>query len=292
MRNRSLALCFLAASLLGGCGKVLAPAAPGSANSTTPAYTYPFTLSFGSIGNGNGAFESPEGIAATDGSIFVCDNQNGRVERFNLQGYYQSQFGTSVSGFRPQGLAIGGNGIIYATDEGNEKVQAFDLNGNYFPSALIGGITTTAFSNPYGIAVDSGSNLYITEITNNRIQKCGTTFGSGCVTVGGTASGTGPSQFNAPQGIALDASGNVWVADTVNSRIQEFNSNLGYLSQFSTGAFSYPTGIVVDSDGNLIVVLSNDRIVGKYDTKGNLLATIGPSRWAKCSRPIMSRRSR
>src|SRR5213592_879951 len=78
---------------------------------------------------------------------------------------------------------------------------------------------------PTGVAVDAGSNVYVADWSNNRIQKF-TSTGT-FVTTWGT-SGYYAGQFQGPAGVAVDAGGNVYVADTHNHRVQKFTNNGTY----------------------------------------------------------------
>src|SRR5208283_5055727 len=75
------------------------------------------------------------------------------------------------------------------------------------------------FRNPRGIAVDRLGNIYVADVTNDRIQKFS---GTGIyITQWGTL-GNGNGQFYNPYGIAVDSSGNVYVTDNGMMRIDVF----------------------------------------------------------------------
>ena len=77
------------------------------------------------------------------------------------------------------------------------------------------------FAGPAGVAVDSSSNVYVTDENNDRIQKF-TNDGKFITTWGSFGSGEG--QFAGPAGVAVDSSGNVYVSELVNDRIQMFKT--------------------------------------------------------------------
>ena len=78
------------------------------------------------------------------------------------------------------------------------------------------------FNTPFGIAIDSSGNAYVSDIENNRIQKF-KKDGTFIRTWGTEGSANG--QFNAPFGVGIDSSGNVYVADSGNNRIQKFKNS-------------------------------------------------------------------
>jgi hypothetical protein len=78
-------------------------------------------------------------------------------------------------------------------------------------------------------------------------------------------------------GVTVDASGLVYVADTGNKRIQKFSPAGTFLAKWGTsgtgdGQFSTPTGITVDSWGNVYVADLTSRIQ-KFNPVGEFLST-------------------
>lgn len=62
------------------------------------------------------------------------------------------------------------------------------------------------FDTPFGIATDAAGNVYVSDFTNNRVQKFDSA-GNHLLSLGNN--GSGQSQFITPHGVATDASGNL-----------------------------------------------------------------------------------
>jgi len=80
-------------------------------------------------------FDNAQSIAVDgSGNVFAIDLGSERIEKFNSDGNYLTQWGSSGSGsgqfFNPQGLAIDESGNVYVTDAGNDRIQKFDPANN------------------------------------------------------------------------------------------------------------------------------------------------------------------
>jgi DNA-binding beta-propeller fold protein YncE len=142
------------------------------------------------------------------------------------------------------------------------------LSGNDRHGFMDGRLSSAQFSMPNGIAVDGMGTLYIADGgENHRIRKIvqaeevSTLAGS----EKGFADGRGRSaRFNWPANITIDATGNLYVVDKGNFRIRKITpegdvstlagSQRGLVDgQGSEAQFFWPSGIAVDSVGNLYV---------------------------------------
>ena len=87
------------------------------------------------------------------------------------------------------------------------------------------------------------------------------------------------AQFNGPQGVVADSSSNLYVADLNNNRIRKITSagvvstlagsgTAGHNDATGTAAkFNNPTGMAVDSSGNLYVADYNNHRIRKIEYK-------------------------
>src|SRR5262249_15007605 len=142
------------------------------------------------------------------------------------------------------------------------------------PGSADGTGNVARFNMPFGVAVDTATNLYVADTWNHTIRKVtparAVTTIAGQAGSPGSADGIGNSaRFNFPSGIAVDTAGNVYVADAYNNTIRKLTpvgtnwvvTTLGGMPGFygtadgtsSAARFSNPNGIAVDRDGNIYV---------------------------------------
>jgi uncharacterized protein (TIGR03663 family) len=141
--------------------------------------------SFGGFGGGTGKFNDAWGITVDGlGNILVADTFNHRVQKFDRDGNFLSQWGKpGVSDqpgigqdtvfFGPRDIKIDRNGYLLVTDTGNKRVQVFDSEGNFVNQFGKAGAGDGEFNEPVGLAVDEAGNIYVADTWNKRIQVFG-----------------------------------------------------------------------------------------------------------------------
>jgi len=144
--------------------------------SATDGVTYIFLLKWGSLGAGNGQFNTPWDVAVdSNGNVYVADTYNHRIQKFTSSGGFLTKWGSYGTGdgqFNvPCGVAVDSNGNVYVADSHNHRIQTFTSTGAYITKWGSQGNGNGQFSYPSGVAVDSGGNVYVADTANNRIQK-------------------------------------------------------------------------------------------------------------------------
>jgi uncharacterized protein (TIGR03663 family) len=267
----------------------------GSALSTDPytdkrTETDALTL-WGSNGSGDGQFITPRSLAiGPDGSIYVADSGNHRVQVFDQEGNFLLKWGSEgiePGQFNePWGIAIGADGTVFVADTWNHRVQVFSSTGQFITAfgtfvnvqhdvqAEPGG-----FWGPRDIAIGPQGNLYVTDTGNKRIQKF-TPAGEFLQAFGG--GGIIPGTFEEPVGIDIDSQGNIYVADTWNRRIQKFDSNFTPLLQWdvvdvweSESVINKPYLAVDDQSRVFISDPEGYRVIAYDGNTGEILVTWG-----------------
>ncbi|GEM_PF-644593 len=192
----------------------------------------------------------PYGVMVdTNGNLFIADTYNHRIRKVDTNGVITTVAGKSSSGFsgdggaatnanlyRPQSVAMDGNGNLFIADAYNYRVRKVDVYGVITTIAGNGstsfsgdnGVATNAGMNPFGVSVDGYGDVLIADRSNNRIRRVDP-YGI-ITTVAGTNSygygGDGVAATNAPlyypSGVAMDSYGRILIADTYNNRIRRF----------------------------------------------------------------------
>lgn len=191
----------------------------------------------GDLGAGQGQFDGPRGIAAApDGSVYVADSRNHRIQHFSADGEFLGAWGSLTNpddGTAPLGtlnepwaVAVSPDGQwVYVADTWNHRVQKFTADGR--PVAAWGHALYDPLASdplgmwgPRGIAVDSQGRVLVADTGNKRILAFDAD--GNFITLLGGGGGLDPGQFEEPVGLAFDAEDNLYVADTWNQRIQVF----------------------------------------------------------------------
>ena len=200
----------------------------------------PAQLIFGQGGPTAGQLSSPHGIAiAPEGSLFVADTNNNRIQHFSTDGQIIKEWGSfadinvgaaPIGTFnQPWALALSPDGkYIYVADTWNHRIQMFTRDGTPIKmwGAPLYDPTTTdpdVFWGPRGIAVDAQGRVFVVDTGNKRILVYDSD-GNFIMQIGNE--GLSAGQFEEPVGIAFDSQENLFVADTWNQRIQVFKPSL------------------------------------------------------------------
>ncbi len=205
-------------------------------------------------------FIFPQFIAVgEDGSIYVNDFGNKRIQKFSSDGEYITHWGNSGNQlgdfYYPAGIAVSDDSV-FVVDRDLNRIQKFSTDGEFVTTWGKKGTSEGQFFYPNGITLSNGL-LYVVDTGNQRIQVFSTegefisSFGS---------SGLGPGQFLNVFGIDADEHGNIFVTDKGNGKIEKFSADGELLQSFRFHFPSYvfsPEAIAIDPNGDMFVVNSH-----------------------------------
>jgi trimeric autotransporter adhesin len=155
----------------------------------------------------------------------------------------------------PEDVTVGANGGIYIVDTGNSYIRV----------VAGGAVSFVAGSGAVGYSGDGGS-----------------------ATAAASAIGGGVQLYD-PQSIAFDSAGNYYIADTGNNRIRKVNTK-GIISTVAgngtpgfagdggpatSAELNQPTGVFVDSQGNLYIADNLNNRVRKVSSSGTISTVAG-----------------
>jgi predicted membrane-bound mannosyltransferase/streptogramin lyase len=252
-------------------------------------------LVIGGPGKDPGLFDAPRGLAvASDGSLFVADSRNNRIQHLRADGsvigmwgsFADSSKGEAAGGTfnEPWGVAVGPDGSVYVTDTWNHRVEKFDANGTfitmwgYFGQAE----KPEAFWGPRGIYVDVNNHVFVADTGNKRIVVFDAN--GAFITQFGTY-GLESGQFDEPVGVWGDKNGNIYVADTWNQRIQVFapdatGTNYGVSLSWDVNAWNGQSldnkpFLTVDGEGHIFAVDPEGYRILEFASDGTIIRTWG-----------------
>jgi YVTN family beta-propeller protein len=231
------------------------------------------------------------------GNTLIDDSFNGRLRKLSgglistFAGGYLGDGNTATSAALvfPEALAVDKSGNLYVADWTGNRVRKVSggkistiagssINGY---SGDGGPATAALLYGPQGVALDSTGNVFIADTLNNVIRKLDTT---GKISTFASDPNFGFSLLQ----MATDAANNLYVADQGSSVVWKITP-AGVASVFAGVLFNYgyngdnisasiawlngPSGVAVDSHGNVLIADAFNSRVREVNTSG-IISTI------------------
>jgi hypothetical protein len=173
---------------------------------------------------------NPDPVTGERGSVYIADGYgNHRIVVFDAKGQYLRQWGSAGSGpsqfgatggGHPHCVVLGNDGLVYACDRSQNRIEAFDKLGNLKRTIPINPpdqmkatlrATDLVFSRDPAQAF-----MFVVDLGSDRVWIIDHATGTVLAGVGRPGHSAGELTF--PHTVVLDSSGNLYVAETIGGR--------------------------------------------------------------------------
>jgi sugar lactone lactonase YvrE len=176
-----------------------------------------------------------------------------------------------------------------------------------YPGAGMGGPATSAeIGSPQAVALDAAGNLYFSDSSNNVVWMVSASTGIISIVAGnGTPGYSGDNglatnaQLEYISGLAVDSAGNLYISDNYDYVVRKVTASTGVITTIAgaqgrtcigntnypscqigdgglatSAALAYPTGLAVDSAGNLYIADGNHYVVRMISASTGIITTV------------------
>lgn len=156
------------------------------------------------------------GIDSDNHRVLVLDTASGKlIKAIGTRGKEDGEFNL------PRDVHLGENGLLYVTDGGNFRVQAFTQDGKFVRAWGQPGRRLGQFSRPKGITGDKDGNVYVADAAFGNFQIF-TAEGELLMFVGGRSTTPEPAKYMLPAGIDVDEDGRIYFIDQFFRKLDVF----------------------------------------------------------------------
>ena len=208
----------------------------------------------------------------------------------------------------PFGIALDGAGNLFIADSGNNRVRRVDATTHMITTVAGGGLgdggpaTSAVFGEPTGLAASPAGDIFIGDNANQRVRKVlastgaiSTVAGSGVEGFSGDSGAATSATLGSANALIRDSSGNLFFSDgTTNSRVRRVDAVTGLITTVAGGgtgcaaqtdavgdgcpatsaALSTPTGLALDSAGNLYIADTGNNRIRRVDAVTAIITTV------------------
>lgn len=224
-----------------------------------------------STSGGGQPFQRPNGVAiAPDGSLYVADTWNYRINQYSQEGQFARGWGQAgtfgafaetipTDGFwGPRDVMVDAQGLVYVADTGNKRIRVYTATGEYVRDIGGAGSALGQLDEPAGLAVSADGRLFVADTWNRRVSVF-------------ALDGTPITTFdvrawyedlgNRPYLAIDDARNLLYLSDPDAGRVLVYDTNGNCLGSFGqpsdqivdASQFDVIGGIALDADGNVYV---------------------------------------
>lgn len=226
-----------------------------------------------------GSFNGPQGITiGQDGLVYIADEENNRVVRYNQNGTFNSVFiSAGLGGLSgPTGITFNNAGEALVASFNGDSVLRYSSTGSFLGTFVTGG--SGGLNGPdVGITVGPDGNLLVPSFWNGRVNRYD--INTGAFLNSFVAPGSGG--LVAPRTM-LFHNGLMYLTDDFGNKINRYNPTTGAfvdtIVTAGSGGLNGACGLILGPDGQLLVTSLGTNSVKQYNaTTGAYLGNWIPS---------------
>ena len=256
------------------------------------------------------SFYNPAGLAVDNsGNVYVADSGNSKIRKINLKGvvttlagggtgHATNGMGPEASFWSPHGIVVDNSGNVFVADSATDLIRKITPEGlvsTYAGQEGVRGIddgpvSKATFQNPLNLALDTLGVIYVAD--GGRLRKI--TPKGIVTTIPGSVdiksyidrTGTGSKAYFAGN-VAVDSFGNVYITDdifliqkiTPKGEVLTLAGSAGFTGSTdgmgTNATFNYPSGLAIDTSGNIYVSESSNNKIRKITPAGYVTTLAG-----------------
>ncbi len=209
-----------------------------------------FLFTWGSLGSDTGKFNHPKGIAQDSlGNVYVTDRSNHRIQKFANNGAFISAWGTNgtQNGQFQEPYCIGvWKGMAYVGEWQGQRIQKFDLAGNFIRSIIVGNpVSALAISDSGIFAIGNDKRVFRYSVQGALLDTV--------YVAGKTSDGISDVQINSLY--VLPSTGIIYMSNLSERKVQAIDFTGASILQFDLNQINEgaPQDISVMADGTVFV---------------------------------------
>jgi sugar lactone lactonase YvrE len=197
----------------------------------------------------------------------------------------------------PSGIALERRGNLIVSEQGSTRIRRVTPDGQAL--TLTGGtegyqdgpLPAARFAHPISVAIDPLGMIVVADaFGSHRLRRIDPATGvatlAGTGMAGRTDGTAAQATFDNPTGLAISGDGSTYIADANNHRIRRYHpdgrvstvagGDKGFADGWGKAAqFNNPTGIVIDTDGSLVVADTGNQRLRRVNPNGEVTTLAG-----------------